>query len=101
MKFGMYIMASEPISTAYFINPSHHFVCLYVCTHNVARQRLSRNVIAATNTHARIEELLNAVRVVLKEGRLLIPLHPCGGGFEYLHRDPASRRRRRKGKSQI
>jgi hypothetical protein len=27
--------------------------------------------------------------------------HPCGGGFEYLHRHPASRRRRRKGKSQI
>jgi hypothetical protein len=27
--------------------------------------------------------------------------HPCGGGIEYLHRDPASRRRRRKGKSQI
>jgi hypothetical protein len=26
---------------------------------------------------------------------------PCGGGIEYLHRDPASRRRRRKGKSQI
>jgi hypothetical protein len=26
---------------------------------------------------------------------------PCGSGFEYLHRDPASRRRRRKGKSQI
>jgi hypothetical protein len=27
--------------------------------------------------------------------------HPCGGGVEYLHRDPASRRRRRKGKSRI
>jgi hypothetical protein len=26
---------------------------------------------------------------------------PCGGGIEYLHRDPASRRRRRKGKYQI
>jgi hypothetical protein len=26
---------------------------------------------------------------------------PWGGGVEYLHRDPASRRRRRKGKSQI
>jgi hypothetical protein len=24
---------------------------------------------------------------------------PCGGGFEYLHRSPASRRRRRKGNS--
>jgi hypothetical protein len=27
--------------------------------------------------------------------------NPCGGGVGYLHRDPASRRRRRKGKSQI
>jgi hypothetical protein len=27
--------------------------------------------------------------------------NPCGGGVEYLHRDPASGRRRRKGKSQI
>jgi hypothetical protein len=26
---------------------------------------------------------------------------PCGGGVEYLHRDPANRRRRRKGKSRI
>jgi hypothetical protein len=26
---------------------------------------------------------------------------PCGGGFEYLHRNPASHRRRRKRKSQI
>jgi hypothetical protein len=26
---------------------------------------------------------------------------PCGGGVEYLHRSPASRRRRRKGKSRI
>jgi hypothetical protein len=28
-------------------------------------------------------------------------VHPCEGGVEYLHRDPANRRRRRKGKSQI
>jgi hypothetical protein len=27
--------------------------------------------------------------------------NPCGGGVEYLNRDPASSRRRRKGKSQI
>jgi hypothetical protein len=30
MKLGMYIMAPEPISAAYFINPSHHSVCLNV-----------------------------------------------------------------------
>jgi hypothetical protein len=28
-------------------------------------------------------------------------IFPCGGGVEYLHRSPASRRRRQKGKSQI
>jgi hypothetical protein len=27
--------------------------------------------------------------------------NPCGGGIEYLHRDPATRKRRRNGKSQI
>jgi hypothetical protein len=31
---------------------------------------------------------------------LLCFCNPCGGGVEYLHRDSASRRRRRKGKSQ-
>jgi hypothetical protein len=42
MKFGMYIMALEPISTAYFIPI-------------VARQRLGINVTAARNTQAVIE----------------------------------------------
>jgi hypothetical protein len=30
MKLGMYIMGTEPILAAYFINPSHQSVCLYV-----------------------------------------------------------------------
>jgi hypothetical protein len=30
IKLGLYIMAPEPMSTAYFINPSHQSVCLYV-----------------------------------------------------------------------
>jgi hypothetical protein len=30
MKFGMYIMAPQPISTAYFTNLSRQSVCLYV-----------------------------------------------------------------------
>jgi hypothetical protein len=55
-----YIMAPEPISTAYFINPSHQFVCLYVYPPIVTRQWPSKNVIAATNTHETIEELLDA-----------------------------------------
>jgi hypothetical protein len=59
MKLGMYIMAPEHISMAYFINLSHRSVYLYVYPSVVARQRLGKNVTPATNTHATIE-LLNA-----------------------------------------
>jgi hypothetical protein len=57
MKLGMYIMVSEPISTAYFVNTCHQSVYQYVY---IARQRLDRNVTVANNTHATIEELLYA-----------------------------------------
>jgi hypothetical protein len=30
MKVGMYVMETEPISTAYFINPSNQSTCLNV-----------------------------------------------------------------------
>jgi hypothetical protein len=50
MKFRVYVMTSEPISTAYLINPSNHSVCLYVYPSIVARQWLDNNVNAATNT---------------------------------------------------
>jgi hypothetical protein len=54
MKLGMYIMASEPISTSFLINPSQT-VAMYVSA-IVARQRFGKIVIAATNTQATIEE---------------------------------------------
>jgi hypothetical protein len=54
------------------------------------------------------EALLDALFSLQSERKLCIyramsirARHPCGGGVEYLHCDPASRRRRRKGKSQI
>jgi hypothetical protein len=64
MNIFMYIMAPEPISAAYFINPSHQFVCLYVYPHIVAkqglkfisrliaRQQLGKHVPAETNTRS-------------------------------------------------
>jgi hypothetical protein len=51
----IYIMAPEPMSTTYCIDPSHQSLCLYVYPPVVVRQRLSENVTAATNTHAAIE----------------------------------------------
>jgi hypothetical protein len=79
-KTGMPIMAPEPISTAYFINPCHQCVCvcLYVFTPPIiARQRLRKNVFAATNTHipnrwsvGRV--VLHAVRIVSNESRRLV-----------------------------
>jgi hypothetical protein len=50
MEPGIYIMTPEPISAAYFIKTSGQSVCLHVYHHNAARQRLGKNVTAATNT---------------------------------------------------
>jgi hypothetical protein len=49
-------MAYEPISAAYFINPFHLNAYPFI----VFRQWLSENVTTATNTHAKIKELLDA-----------------------------------------
>jgi hypothetical protein len=80
----MYIMATEPISTAYFINLPSVYMCVCVSLlsllgngsikcipPNVARQRLGNHVTAATNTCnnrqivGRI--IFYAVRVISKE----------------------------------
>jgi hypothetical protein len=60
MNLGMYIIAPEPIPTAYFINPSHLSMCLYVNLPIVARKRLGENFTAVTNIHITIEEFLDA-----------------------------------------
>jgi hypothetical protein len=59
-KADIYIMAPEPISTAYFINLSRHSTYLHVYPATVARQRLAKNDTAATNTYATIAVLLDA-----------------------------------------
>jgi hypothetical protein len=51
MKLGTYFMEPELNSKAYFTNLSHQPVCLYVYPPIVARQRLGKNVTAATNIH--------------------------------------------------
>jgi hypothetical protein len=56
----MYTVAPKPISTAFFINPSHQSVYLYVYSHIVARQRLGKDVTAAMTTLTTIEELLDS-----------------------------------------
>jgi hypothetical protein len=39
----MYIMAPEPTSLGYFINPSHQSVCLHVCPLILAREQLDKD----------------------------------------------------------
>jgi hypothetical protein len=82
MKLGMYIMASEPISTAYFINPSHQSLFLYVSPAVVAGQRVGENVTAAMNTHATTKNcwmrIFCAVRIISKESRRkVLPRTSC------------------------
>jgi hypothetical protein len=59
MKLVMYIMAPEPISTAYFVNPSHDSMCLYVYSPICGRQRLSKHVPMATSAQT-TKELFDA-----------------------------------------
>jgi hypothetical protein len=60
-KLGIDIMATEPISLAYFLNPSHQSVCLYINSLIIARQGLSKNITGATSTHPTVEELLGHI----------------------------------------
>jgi hypothetical protein len=53
----MYILAPEPLSMAYCINPFHQSVLLYVYSVTVARKRLGKKVTTATNKHEAIELL--------------------------------------------
>jgi hypothetical protein len=75
MKTGMYVMAPQRISRAYFINPSHDSACLYVYSLTVARQRPGKNVTPATNTRYNIRNfghvVFCAVRVLSKVSRRL------------------------------
>jgi hypothetical protein len=63
MKLGMYIMAPEPLSTAYFINLSYQSVCLDVNPDTVVRQRLGKNVTPSMSTHVTIEFLDTSLSV--------------------------------------
>jgi hypothetical protein len=65
-------MAPEPISTLYFINPSHQSACLYVWVplSLLGNGWVKKNVTAATSTHATTEEMpdeLLLVRVVSRD----------------------------------
>jgi hypothetical protein len=65
MKPGMYIMATEPISTAHFINPSHQSFVYFRLS---LLGKGSVKTIPRQRIHATTEELLNA-RVCVSPNR--------------------------------
>jgi hypothetical protein len=70
----VYITEPEPISTAYFIKPFYHSVCLYDYPFTFPRQRLGKkrycgNEYTLNNRRIVRRIVLYAVRVVLKESR--------------------------------
>jgi hypothetical protein len=70
MKLGMYIMALEPISTAYFMNHSYQSVCLRMCIsvsllRNGSVIKLPRQWIHTQNNRRIVERVVSyAVGVV-------------------------------------
>jgi hypothetical protein len=73
MKLGMYIMAPEPILKAYFINPSHQSVCLYVYPFIIDRQRLGKNplIVARQRLSKNVPAVMNARNNRLIVGRVV------------------------------
>jgi hypothetical protein len=68
MKLGIYILAPEPISTAYFINLYHQSVCLHVYSAIVARQKRYRGNEYTRNNKRIVGRVVSyAVSVVSKE----------------------------------
>jgi hypothetical protein len=95
MKLGMYIHDTWAYLNR-ILNDSLPSVCasVYIYPHIVARQQLCKNVTGATNTHAIIEELLDASLPVCHFSDVLtehqgfyryiaIPIMPCTAGAVY------------------
>jgi hypothetical protein len=56
MKFGLYIMSPKPISTAYFMNPSHQSVSLWLFSLSL----LGNGSVKLLLWHTTKEELLDS-----------------------------------------
>jgi hypothetical protein len=54
MKLGLYVMATEPVSTSYFINPSNQSLSIYVSLYPVLDNG-SVNTFPRQRIHAKIE----------------------------------------------
>jgi hypothetical protein len=67
----------------------------------ITRERLCGHVSSATTEHAIMEETFPVRSVPRLYKETSCYYGTGGGGVEYLHRDPASRMRRQKGKSRV
>jgi hypothetical protein len=65
---------------------------------SIVRHRISKQAFSKLET---LCFLRGPCREVIKGEGKYHPCYPCAGGVEYFHRDPASLRWRRKGKSQV
>jgi hypothetical protein len=108
IKFDMYIMAPEPISTAYFINPSPQSVGLYVyllsllengaikiplsLLGNGSNKSYSGNNYDCNNRIIFEPVVLYAVRIVSWKQEIILPRTSCLASFYHLFSKHASER---------
>jgi transposase len=83
-----------------------HAIYISTWQKNISLSSFIRDYLKLTHFYVSFSVVRQYMKTVLTNIYMLISwrlvaINPCGGGVEYLHRDPASRRRRRKGKSQI
>jgi hypothetical protein len=77
MKLDMYIIAPEPISMAYFINPSHQSVCV-----STYRCQATAKILPRQRIHMR--RFLCGLCRTNKSRRLVLPRTSCSLSFCHL-----------------
>jgi hypothetical protein len=99
MTLGMYVMAAETISAVHFVQLSYQSVRLHVYRLLSLLDNGSVNSFLLQRVYAATEELLDELFSAssLSYRRKARYYFSCGGGIEYFHRSPSSRKRLRKG----
>jgi hypothetical protein len=103
-KFSINYLSVLLVRDGFTLNCTHHAIILWHVVPLLDNGRETSNYTTAVTRQHPVKsnrETVFSMRSVprcCKHDKLGIADGPCGGGFEYLHRSLASRRRRRKGK---
>jgi hypothetical protein len=96
------LIGSSPVNTAHYATIEEAVFSMSSVPSNSRKRTVCDQLLGyANSSYNKTDFCVVCVAAIYQVSRNSQGTYPCGGGVEYLHRDPVSRRRRRNGKSQI